>query len=920
MSTSLRPLLGRPLLPWIFAVLLAAGRPSTGMAQERGFVAVHELVRGLGNTARVLMIGAHPDDEDTQLITWLARGRQVETAYLSLTRGDGGQNLIGNELGDALGVVRTEELLAARRIDGGRQYFTRAYDFGFSKSAEETFEHWPRELLLRDVVTIVRSFRPHVIVSVFSGTPRDGHGHHQVAGMLAREAFDVAGDSIRFPVRATGGIGPWTPRKLYRRWSQFQGVNPDTMATLRINVGEYNPLLGRSYAEVAGESRSQHLSQGFGSLEPKGVRWTYLQREASNIAQQVEAHRERDLFDGIDTTWGKFASLTKARTSQLDSIPSALDALLRLSAERKLHELVQPLALVHRLVSGAHRFACSGEGICLAPCKREWESCEPGAGDLLSTLNDARDRASRALLLAAGVSVEAIAQRELVALGDSLPVTFEIHNRGRAPVRILGVQIQSRGDHRLNGLGRVDSVDRIVEADSALRVPSMLKGFSITSPWWRARQRRGDMFQLELTELRHLPAVVSGDTSLRSRATPPDWEPAREMVMGEDRVHHTTASAIVEISGTLVPANAGPVVHRYADPARGEVRRPVAVVPAISVLLPSALEYLPASKEVKRTIRVHLASALVRPWRGRVALRLPAGLRADSASRAVAIAPRGEADAYFVVRGTVPEGLAQMFAVAQEDSTRDAYAQGYVPIEYPHIRPQHFYRTASTYYSSVNVDYPADLRVAYVQGVGDNVAPMLSQLDIPVSIISPDTLGAADLSRYTTLVIGPRAYDASTALRASASKVLEFARAGGTVVAQYGQYEMTEPGVLPYPITLSRPAARVTDEKAPVTFVDSMSALLRRPNRITALDFSNWVQERGLYMPREFDRRYMAPLQMNDEGEPPIRGALLVAPVGQGRFVYTTLSFFRQLPMGIPGPARLFVNLLSARPTPRVVP
>src|SRR5215213_6077351 len=282
-----------------FIALASTSAPSPLPSQERGAAALGDLVAGLGTSARVLIVGAHPDDEDTRLLAWLARGRHVETAYLSLTRGDGGQNLIGNELGEALGVIRTEELLAARRIDGARQFFTRAYDFGFSKSAEETFQHWPRDSVLGDVVTVVRAFRPHVIIAIFSGTPDDGHGHHQVSGILASEAYDVSADTVRFPVAKYGAA--WAVPKFYRSTSyrNHQG------ATLRYNAGEYNPVLGRSYAEIAGASRSQHKSQGFGSLERKGVVWVSVRREATRVNEGTPAERETSLFDGIDTTWAR---------------------------------------------------------------------------------------------------------------------------------------------------------------------------------------------------------------------------------------------------------------------------------------------------------------------------------------------------------------------------------------------------------------------------------------------------------------------------------------------------------------------------------------------------------------------------------------------------------------------------------------
>jgi hypothetical protein len=401
-----------------------------------------------------------------------------------------------------------------------------------------------------------------------------------------------------------------------------------------------------------------------------------------------------------------------------------------------------------------------------------------------------------------------------------------------------------------------------------------------------------------------------------SRNGGPPWSPAPEMLAAEDRVWRTSASAIIEIEGKLTQVDAGPVVYRFADPARGEVRRPLAVVPPISVLLERGVEYMPAGKPVQRQVRVHLTSALTTPWQGRVRLVLPNGLVADSVSRRVTVPAGGATDADFLVQGRITKGQYRIEAMAYADSTGGAaatYAQGYVPIEYAHIRPQRFYRPASITISSVDVNVPEGTRVAYVPGVGDNVAPMLRQLGITTTLIDADSLATADLSRFTTLVVGPRAYEAHPALRANAGRVLDFARRGGTVVVQYGQYEMTQPGVMPYPITLSRPADRVTEENAAVEVLDPASPLLVGPNRIAAEDWSGWVQERALYMPRTFDEHYAAPVATHDAGEPDQRGGLLVAPVGKGLFVYTTMSFFRQLPSGVPGPARLFVNLLAAR-------
>src|SRR4051812_20478585 len=317
------------------AVAFVLAAPRLLSAQERGAVALGEAVAGLDVTARVLIIGAHPDDEDTQLLTWLARGRQVETAYLSLTRGDGGQNLIGNELGPLLGMIRTEELLAARRLDGGRQFFTRAYDFGFSKTADETYTHWVKDSILRDVVTVVRAFRPQIIVAVFSGTPRDGHGHHQVSALLAREAFDAAADTVRFPRVATLGLGAWSPAKMYRA-SRFA----PNEATATFNVGELSPFRGMTYAEIASESRSQHLSQGFGSVQRRGTSLDYVKLEASHVSPPIA--RETSMLETIATGWDRFAKaeLPADARAALDSLDGAI------ADVRKVENLAAPAPMV----------------------------------------------------------------------------------------------------------------------------------------------------------------------------------------------------------------------------------------------------------------------------------------------------------------------------------------------------------------------------------------------------------------------------------------------------------------------------------------------------------------------------------------------------------------------------------------------
>ncbi len=874
------------------ALLLAA--PRSGFAQERGAVALAESVRGLGNTVRVLMIGAHPDDEDTQLITWLARGRRVETGYLSLTRGDGGQNLIGNELGPALGVVRTEELLAARRLDGGHQFFTRAYDFGFSKNAEETWTHWAHDSLLKDMVTIVRAYRPHVIIAVFSGTPRDGHGHHQASGILAREVFDAAADTVHWPRSASGSLAPWTPLKFYRA----QRFNPAD-ATVAMNVGEYNPLLGRSYAEIAGESRSQHLSQAFGTIQPKGARLDYLRLEASRVGPAPVP--ERDLLAGIDTTWARFASVAMpgAARAALDSLPAALEAVQAALSLRAPDRAAAPLARYLRLATAA-RDSLMRPPFSNDPRSRDESLCcrwgvvicnDPVQGDLVTSLDREIGLASSALLESAGVAVEALAPREVVAMGDSLPVTIEVFNRGRLPVRVVGAGT-ALPDY---GFTIRDTL-ALLAPDSSWRLAAALApGMQAapTAPWWLRRARNGDMFRLQAER-------ASGSV------------PLREMVVGEDRLRGSTARAVLEIAGVRVLADA-PVVYRFADPARGEQRRPVSVTPPVTILLARSVEYVPTGRPVDRPVTAYLTSASTTPRRVTLGVLIPASLRVDSATRVITVPAMGRVTVPLRMRGRLAPGQYVVNVSAVDSATGMTVSGGYVPIDYPHIRPQHFYRPSGMLQSAVDVRVPAALNVAYVSGASDDVAPMLQQLGVRVTILDSTQLAAADLSKFTTLVIGPRAYQASDALAALAPKVIAFARAGGTVVMQYGQQEMQRPGYLPYPVVLApRTADRVTDENAAVTVLDPSAKVLTWPNRIGEADWANWIQERAVYMPRTFDAAWKPVVAMHDPDEPPQRGGILVAKVGRGTFVYTTLAFFRQLPNGVPGPARLFVNLLAA--------
>ena len=854
------------------AILIVLAAPRLLSAQERGAVALGEGVAGLDVTARVLLIGAHPDDEDTQLLTWLTRGQQVETAYLSLTRGDGGQNLIGDELGPLLGMIRTEELLAARRVDGGRQFFTRAYDFGFSKTAEETYTHWVKDSILRDVVTVVRAFRPQIIVAVFSGTPRDGHGHHQVSGLLAREAFDAAADTVRFPRSATLGLGAWSPAKFYRA----QRFNP-AEATLSMNVGELSPFRGMTYAEIASVSRSQHLSQGFGALQRRGTTMDYVKLEAAHVSPPIAP--EKSMFETLGTGWGRFtgATLRPPARAALDSLPDAVAEVRRVESLNAPAPMVDPLARVLRLMSRVRaELPCARNGVAAG--------CTGVDGDLAISLETAARRAQTALLAAAGVLVEATAPRELIAVGDTLSVTVSVYNQGSRAIQLGGASAWTVGDVGPTPTGPATTI----APDSSARVAVTVSAPTADYPWWMARPRIHDMFTLP----------------------PASEEQGNYLAIGEDRLFNTHAQAALVVAGVPVTVDASPVIYRFADPAQGEVRRPLTSVPPISVRFDGELELARAGVPINRAFVVHVKSATDVPKPITLSVTAPRGLTVDSVVRHVALAPFGEVSVTFRVRGTLPAGEHQIQAVAT--SGEDHYGIGWSLIEYRHIRPLRYYQYASVQMVAVPAALPRNPRIAYLQGVGDNVGPLLGQLGMQVATIAPSDFATADLSPFGAIVVGPRAFAASSVLAASASRLQAFARAGGTVVVQYGQQEMQVPGVLPYSITLDRTARRVTDENAPVKVLDPSSRLLAFPNRITAADFEGWVQERALYMPTTADPHYRRLLEMHDPGEPPNENAVLVAPLGKGAYVYATLALFRQLPAGVPGGARLFLNLLAA--------
>ncbi len=843
-----------------------------------GAVAVGLRLRQLDGVKRVLMIAAHPDDEDTSLLTTLARGWGAETAYLSLTRGDGGQNAIGPELWEGLGVVRTGELDAARRLDGAQQFFTRAFDYGFSKSADEAFTLWPHEDLLADVVWVIRSYRPQVIVSVWSGTPRDGHGQHQAAGIVAQEAFRAAGDPTRFPEQLARGVEAWAPAKLYQSVRAFGGRGgPVPEGVLRVETGQLDPLLGRSLQQLSAESRSQHRSQEMGSAQAPGPRNTGVLLVQSRVGDGA------GLFAGIDTTLvGLAASLPSAAASATRGhLEAYRGALARASAQIGL----DPSAIVDDLGEALTR---------LEAARQSAGSAAPT--ELRRALGRKAAIATEAFLAAAGVTLDVRAEDDLLVPGQTVRVRALLWNGGALRLERPEITLRGAGDWQVTQ----PAVEGLASDGSVAPGALATWTFDVSVP-----------ADAELSRLYYLRDARDG-----ARYRWPD-EPAVWGLSRDPAALTGTLAFVPTAGGRSLTERVGtskPWRYVAVEPTRGEFERPVLVVPAVSVrVTPDGLVW-PQARGDSRSIAVVVRTEGDAGSRGDVAVRAPAGWAVTPPSQPYELAEAGaERTLTFDIRpaGSASAGEHVFGVVARAEGGRQ-YAEGYTLIDYEHIERAALFAPAEARVTVVPVTVAEGLRVGYVMGSGDDGPDAIRQMGAAVELLDADRVREGDFEGFDVIVLGVRAYEARADLRAAAEQLLDFAREGGTVVAQYNRESLGS--LPPRPLEVGNASPRVADETAPVRILAPDAPVFTTPNRIGQADFGGWVQERGLYFGEQWDDAYMPLLEMNDPGEDPQRGSLLVASVGEGVFVYTALSFFRQWADGVPGAYRLFANLISLDP------
>jgi LmbE family N-acetylglucosaminyl deacetylase len=801
----------------------------------------------LGVVGGALYIAAHPDDENTAMLAWLANDRLLRTGYLSLTRGDGGQNLIGDETGALLGVIRTHELLQARRIDGAEQMFTRAIDFGFSKNPEETLRIWDREKVLGDVVWAIRRFQPDVIVTRFPVTGEGGHGHHTASAILAEEAFTAAGDPAKYPEQLQF-VSVWKPKRIF--WNRFTfGRQPDPndpalAKSLRVDLGTYNTLLGRAYTEIAAESRSQHKSQGFGSAERRGFLINYYDLRGGEPATT-------DLFEGVDTSWSRYpggetvGSLLKKAADTFDEDKPANTVPLLIDA---LHAL--------------YRLRATAEW---SDQNKPWLTTKEQ--DLLAAIRDC-----------AGIAIDVAAADSTVTPDGELPVSVTVVNRSDYPFR-LSVVGGLYAAAKTPGLPLENN--KPVKTDLTLKVPA---GTPYSQPYWLKRD----------PATQGLYAVENA--ALIGRPDNPVELPI--LITLDDPKTNTLVFTV-------------PVVYRWTDPVKGEQVRNVDVVPPVSVKLSSNVYVFPDAKPKPVTVWMRSYGAT----EGKLWLLMPEGWKSEPQLVQVKMTGKGdEARATFTVTPPAGESTAAIRAEFSTGGDNGGWGvlSGIVDLDYPHIPAQRILGPAAAKVVRADIKHRGT-RVGYIMGSGDDVPNILRQVGYEVTLLTDADLDRGDFSAYDAVVTGVRAYNTRKRLRLAHEKLMQYVEKGGTMVVQYNVAadDLVVPAPGPYPFKITRD--RVTVEEAPIKLVDPTNAVLTTPNKITDADFKGWVQERGLYFTTDWDPRYTTVLASNDPGEPERPGGELVAKHGKGTFIYTSYAWWRQLPAGVPGAIRAFVNLVSAK-------
>jgi LmbE family N-acetylglucosaminyl deacetylase/uncharacterized protein YoxC len=831
------------LLAMCFQTILSAQAPKKMNAAE-----IQEAMKRLNVLGSVLYVAAHPDDENTRMISYFANERRMRTTYLSLTRGDGGQNLIGSELRELLGAMRTQELLMARSVDGGKQLFTRANDFGFSKNPEETMKIWDKEAVLSDVVWAMRQVQPDIIINRFPKDPKiDNHGHHTASAILSEEAFDIANQADKYPEQLKY-VATWQPRRIFMNttWWFYGGqeafAKADKSKLYTLDLGVYFPWKGKSNTEIAAESRSMHKCQGFGVTGTRGTSVEYL--------DLLKGDRPlKDPFEGINTTW--------TRVKGGEPIGKLIEKI------QKNYQYDTPSASITALMQAKKMIDALPDGY--------WKRIKA-------------EEITEIIRQCAGLYIEAVADDASATYGQSPKVAIEVVNRSNAPITLQKVNIlPMKADTTMNQLLKNNEP---VAFKKSVKITGLLP---ITAPYWLSNQASVGMYNVENQLLRGVPETpraISVNFSMKIADMPFDL--------------------------TV------PVVYKKNDNVKGEIYRPFEVLPPAFVKF-SEKSYIADPKTQTVAVKINVKAGKPNVA-GKIRLQTSAMWIASPESIDFDLKQKGEEkNIEFTVTPNPKAALLRMAPgsylntiAAVANMYGEDYNKELVSINYDHIPTQSVLLDAKAQIVNSDIQVKAK-RIGYIMGAGDEVPNSLRQMGVEVKILGENDYTPENLQTFDAIVTGIRAYNMQEKLKVNHAKLMEYVQKGGTYIVQYntanGITDLVLPEIAPYKLKLSR--ERVTDEKAEMRFLKPDHAVLNTPNKITAADFEDWVQERGLYYPNEWDENFEAILSANDPTEKPKNGGLLVAKYGKGHYIYTGIAFFRQFPAGVPGAYRLFANLLS---------
>lgn len=788
-------------------------------------------LKKLNTIGSVLYIAAHPDDENTEFLSYCNYGRLLRTGYLSLTRGDGGQNLIGDEQGDLLGVLRTQELLQARNIDGAEQFFSRAIDFGYSKTTEETFKKWGKENILSDVVWIIRKFKPDIIVTRFPSTGEGRHGQHTASAILALEAFNISNDPNVFPAQLKY-VEPWQPKRIFwNAWSpalKSMGIDSDTL--IRINLGEYNQLLGRSYSEISAESRTMHKSQGFGDSGWRENYYNYFLQMAGTVANS-------DIFEGIDLSWCRIAG-------------SDLVAKLLGDAEKQFN-FEEPHKIIPLLLK-AYNELQKLEDTYWVDIKSE---------ELLEVIKSC-----------SGIWTEAVSNEYYLTNGNSYKIETGIVNRSGEPFILKNIEVSYQQKDSI--LYSPLLMGKMINVQKVCSIPADL---NYTHPYWLNGNRQSEIYDVSDQNLIGLPKNKF-----------PLF------------VHFT-----LEYEGEELKFSE-PVFYRKNDPVKGEVYRSVEIIPHLVVNFNKDLYTLinGENSRIKVTVKCLDDNA-----KGKVKLMAEDGWIVTPEYCDFNFNSKNEEQQFeFTVKAN---SISNISDLKSEIIINDEMLnRSLISIGYPHIQTQTVIPVAKSKIIKIDLNSTALNKIGYIMGSGDKIPTILSDLGFNVHVLNDEDITKESLINFDVIVAGIRAYNTNERLKINHRLLMDYVFNGGVLVVQYNTFSELPEEMGPYRLTISRD--RVTEEDSPVKILDIGHPLLNFPNKITKEDFNGWIQERGLYFPGDWASEYQPFLEMSDTNSEPLQGSLLHCKYGNGIFIYTGLSFFRQLPAGVIGAYNLFINLISA--------